>query len=155
MTLTWVSNCCLTPNDKFQLYHGESKLHLMYDNDVCFVLDNIKLSWICIVLTHWNNNPTAYMALHSNPLSLSELLRFNDTRLVGNTLSHLLSLVWSDWSPNTRHTYFFKSVINRYTNMHCLSVHLSLSLSIHPIALTYLLPDMYSLFVVNLCNLRN
>jgi hypothetical protein len=46
----------------FQLYHGENKLIF---NEMMMT---ITLSWIFIVLVHWNNSPRVDMSLHSDTL---------------------------------------------------------------------------------------
>ena len=53
--------------DIFQLYHGENKLYFDDDDDdVHIVLDHLTntLSWILIVLAHWNNRPPENMSRH-------------------------------------------------------------------------------------------
>jgi len=52
----------------FQLYHGVNKLILneMMMRSALFLTNT--LSWIFIVLAHWNNNPRVYMSLHSDTL---------------------------------------------------------------------------------------
>jgi hypothetical protein len=61
----WVSDCCLTPNKKFFNYVMVRTSYIwLDDDDVCFVLDQ-HLSWIFIVLTHWNNSQQVDMSLIS------------------------------------------------------------------------------------------
>jgi hypothetical protein len=50
----------------FQLYYGENKLiinEMMMRSALFYTL-----SWIFIVLAHWNNNPQVEMSLHSDTL---------------------------------------------------------------------------------------
>ena len=53
----------------FQLYHGENKLifNEMMMRSALFKTN--MLSWILIVLAHWNNSPRVDMSLHSDALS--------------------------------------------------------------------------------------
>jgi hypothetical protein len=46
----------------FQLYHGENKLSKRW------WWGPLMLSWIFIVLAHWNNSPRIAMSLHSDTL---------------------------------------------------------------------------------------
>ena len=52
----------------FQLYHGENKLifNEMMMRAALFYTNT--LSWIFIVLAHWNNKPRVDMSLHSDTL---------------------------------------------------------------------------------------
>jgi len=52
----------------FQLYHGDNKLifNKMMMRSALFYTNT--LSWIFIVLTHWNNNQWIDMSLHLNTL---------------------------------------------------------------------------------------
>ena len=54
----------------FQLYHGENKLIF---NEMMIMMSTLyktnMLSWIFLVLTHWNNSPRVDMSLHSDTLS--------------------------------------------------------------------------------------
>ena len=47
----------------FQLYYAwwEQVNFQWDDNEVCFVLDQHTLSWIFIVISHWNNSPRISM----------------------------------------------------------------------------------------------
>jgi hypothetical protein len=57
----WESDCCLTPSDQFFNY---IKLHYRWDeDDVHFVLDST-LSWIFLVIAHWNKDAQIDMSLH-------------------------------------------------------------------------------------------
>jgi hypothetical protein len=52
----------------FQLYHGEKTL-IFNDLMMRSVLYKTNtLSWILIMLAHWNNSPQVDMSLHSDPL---------------------------------------------------------------------------------------
>jgi len=53
---------------KFQLYHGENKLifNEMTIRSALYLTNT--LSWIFIVLAHWNNSPRIDMLPHSNTL---------------------------------------------------------------------------------------
>jgi hypothetical protein len=64
----WVSEWVLLNANSaiFQLYHGENKL-IINEMMMRFALFNT-LSWIFIVLVHWNNSPRKDMSLHSNTL---------------------------------------------------------------------------------------
>ena len=54
-----VSDCCLTPT---QLYHGENKLifNEMMMKSALYYTNT--LSWIFILLAHWNNSPRIDMS---------------------------------------------------------------------------------------------
>ena len=49
-----------------QLYHGKNKLHLDEMIMLSALYLTIMLSWILIVLSHWNNSPWVDMLLHSD-----------------------------------------------------------------------------------------
>jgi hypothetical protein len=66
----WVSDCRLTPKWAIlQPYHGENMLNF----DEMIMMSALHytnmLSWIFIVLTHWNNSLWIEMSLHSDKLS--------------------------------------------------------------------------------------
>ena len=65
-----MSDCCLTPSQQFfQLYHGENKLifnEMMMIRSALFLTN--MLSWIFIVLAHWNNSLWIDMWLHLDTL---------------------------------------------------------------------------------------
>ena len=52
----------------FQLYYGEKKLIIneMMMRSALFLTNT--LSWILLVLAHWNNSPRVEMSLHSDTL---------------------------------------------------------------------------------------
>jgi len=54
----------------FQLYHGENKLILNEMMIRSALYQTNTLSWIFIVLVHWNNIPWVDMSLHSDTLFL-------------------------------------------------------------------------------------
>ena len=63
-----VSDCCLMPTQQFHSYiciSWREQVNLKWDDDeVRFVLDQL-LSWIFIVLAHWNNSPRIDMSPYS------------------------------------------------------------------------------------------
>jgi hypothetical protein len=52
----------------FQLYYGENKLIINEMMMISALFSTNTLSWICIVLAHWNNSPRVKMSLHSDTL---------------------------------------------------------------------------------------
>ena len=52
----------------FQLYHGENKLHSDGIMTMSYFYWTNILSWIYIVLAHWNNNPRVEMTFHLDTL---------------------------------------------------------------------------------------
>ena len=94
-TCEWMSDCCLT---RIRYFWRDV-------DEVRFVLDHHghhanKLSWIFIVLAHWNNSLRVYMLIHSDTLSWflanqSLFLPFNTVYLVEKQQISLLSCVIS------------------------------------------------------------
>jgi hypothetical protein len=52
----------------FQLYHDENKLIFNEMMMMSTLYKTNTLSWICIVLAHWNNSLWVDMSLHSDTL---------------------------------------------------------------------------------------
>jgi hypothetical protein len=70
----------------FQLYHGENKLIFKEMMTRSALYKTNTLSWIFIVLAHWNNSLRIDKSPHSNTLSWFRanqflLFLFNDVRL--------------------------------------------------------------------------
>jgi len=67
----WVGDYCLTPNEQFFSYiMARTSYFLMrwrWWGPLC-THDTNTLSWIFIVLAHWNNSPRVDMSLHSDTL---------------------------------------------------------------------------------------
>jgi hypothetical protein len=91
----------------FQLYHGENKLifNEMMMRSALFLTN--KLSWIVIVLAHWNNSPGVDMSLHSDTLfciraDQSVLFLFNAGCLAENPRSTALEASTLTITPSMR-----------------------------------------------------
>jgi hypothetical protein len=90
-----VSDCCSTPIQQFFSY---------------IMARTSKMSWIYIVLSHWNNSPRVDMSLHSDTLfwfraNQSLLFLLNTAWLAEKQhIPILKSLVWPDWGSNPRST---------------------------------------------------
>jgi hypothetical protein len=69
--LQWVSGWLLFNANSaiFQLYHSENKLIFNEMIMKSALYETNTLSWIFIVLVHWNNSPRICMSPHSNTLS--------------------------------------------------------------------------------------
>ena len=90
----------------FQLFHGENKLIFNEMMMRSALYSTNALSWIFIVLSHWNNSPRVDMSLHSDRLfwfraNRSLLFLLNAACLAEKQqISILKSLVWLDWGSN-------------------------------------------------------
>jgi hypothetical protein len=87
----------------FQLYHDKNKLHFDEIMIILYVLYKINMiSWIFIVLAHWNNSPWQHMSLSSDTLSWIPAnqclpILLNTPCLVKKQqTSILLFLIWPD-----------------------------------------------------------
>ena len=64
----WGSYCCWTSTQQFFSYiMARTSCFCWNDDDVRFVLEQ-QVSWIFIVLDHWNSSPWVDMSLHSDIL---------------------------------------------------------------------------------------
>jgi hypothetical protein len=61
------SDCCLTPSEQFCSYIMAGTFDLMLMMSALYFTN--KLSWILIVLVHWNNSPQVDMLLHLDTLA--------------------------------------------------------------------------------------
>ena len=115
----WVSEWLLfnVSSAIFQLYYGENKLifNEMMMRSALFQTNT--LSWIFIVLAHWNNSPWSDMSLLSDTLfwfraNQSLLFLLNAACLVEKQqIPILLSLVWPDRGSNPRSTVLEASTL--------------------------------------------
>ena len=93
-----------------QPYHGEMffLINFQWDDDEVALYKGNTLSWIFIVLAHWNNSPRIHISPHSDTTSWfranqSLLFLLNAVSLSGKQQIPISSsLVWPDWGPNQR-----------------------------------------------------
>ena len=119
----WLLFCGQFSN--FSAISWREKVNFQWDDDeVCPVLDQL-LSWIYIVLAHWNNSPQADMLLHSDTLfwfranqSLLFLLKVNAACLAEKQQIPILSsLAWPDQISNPWSTTLEASMLHITTSM--------------------------------------
>ena len=122
MKSEWVSECCLTLTQQFQLYHSENKLMFNEMMMKYALYYTNTLSWIFILLAHWNNSPRIDMSSHTDTLSwfrANQSLLFPPKRYVIRGEATNTNIIVFGLSRSGLEPMFYRTRgehVNHYTN---------------------------------------